>query len=283
MNETDDIVFLQNDQAGAEALIVAYLCTAGRLRELFNYGIKPHTYVAMHLFVEVWKARMNCNDIPINSPIAEIKNWSRWKELEKHIKESDNDIPSKRFYYFAKQTCHSANYGIKAPTFVMNVLDKSEGQVVIPLVEGQRFLSVYHNLFPEIQNWHAEIQARLKATRELKNLFGFPRYFHGMLTDQSFKEAYAFIPQSTVGCITHLAAEKLQRLLDGGTRDDFAVMQNNHDSLLVQCFKSKHLEIARLMTEAMNCPLVNERGERFQMRSEVGMGYNWKDIKEIKL
>ncbi len=581
MND-NDIVFLQCDQAGAEALVVAYLCRPGKLRDLFTHGVKPHTYVAMHLFADIWRARLGSNELPLNVPIAELKNWPRWKELEKYIKESDNEVPSKRYYYFAKQTCHcvtadhqvltkkgwinidskpeeimvwntngtcefqkvlswnefdyqgkihwfggkaasivatpnhkvvytsnkkhhvkeideikgivdvpfsskikadeqpvnericallelaaafqadgskqydcakinfrfgkkykidrmhktlnalgipfetkpetdgyfrtrfyppdemwnyvkyvdgvklfkeesilslnekelnyfsdallwwdagcvgryrkvyrttvkhnadlahtvfritgkggyvllhgdvyevsvnkrkytvsrtyhisnyigkvycpsvstgmfyvrhkdkisithnSANYGIKAPTFVMNVLDKSEGQVVIPLVEGQRFLSTYHNLFPEIQNWHAQLQTQLNATRELKNLFGYPRYFHGMLTEQSFKEAYAFIPQSTVGCITHRAAEILQRMLDGKQRDDFAVLQNNHDSLLVQCCYSNHKEIAALMTNAMNCPLTNERGEQFTMRSEVGVGVNWKDIKEIK-
>ena len=43
-------IFCQADQAGAEALIVAYLCKPGPFRNLFLQGIKPHVFVALHNF-----------------------------------------------------------------------------------------------------------------------------------------------------------------------------------------------------------------------------------------
>ena len=40
-------IFVQPDQAGAEALVVAYLCPPGQFRSLFLNGIKPHTLMQL--------------------------------------------------------------------------------------------------------------------------------------------------------------------------------------------------------------------------------------------
>lgn len=277
----EQIVFLQIDQAGAEALIVSYLTKHGRLRDLFLNGIKPHTYVAMHLFPKVWEAELGVNDLPIETPINEIKNWKYWKDLSDAIKKSDHNPPSKRYYYFGKQTCHSANYDIKARTFSMNILDKSEGEVILPVKEASRFLQVYHRLMPEIKLWHLEVETTLQAAGCLKNLFGYPRHLTQRVNSHTLKEYYAWIPQSTVGCITHLAGEALQRILDNRERDDFALMQNNHDSLLIQTRVKSVMEIKPLLQKAMNMRLLSPKGEIFHMKSEVCWGLNWRDMDEI--
>src|SRR5690242_10436940 len=51
-------IFVQVDQSGAEALITAYCCEDGQYRELFKNGIKPHSYLGMHLFKDVWPKKM---------------------------------------------------------------------------------------------------------------------------------------------------------------------------------------------------------------------------------
>src|SRR6266852_2942552 len=43
-------ILCQVDQSGAEALITAYLCRPGNLRELFIQGINPHVYTALNIF-----------------------------------------------------------------------------------------------------------------------------------------------------------------------------------------------------------------------------------------
>src|SRR3977135_515890 len=52
-------ILVQVDQSGAEALIVAYLCEPGLFRDLFLNGIKPHTYVAMHVFQKQIQHKIN--------------------------------------------------------------------------------------------------------------------------------------------------------------------------------------------------------------------------------
>ena len=76
-------VFVQVDQAGAEAKIVAYYGPAGRYRDLFTYGVKPHTYLALYLFKPVWEEKLGEPlDRFLSAPIAELKNQPRWKDLE---------------------------------------------------------------------------------------------------------------------------------------------------------------------------------------------------------
>jgi len=271
-----ETTLFQIDQAGAEALIVAYLCRSdNKLRQLFTHKVKVHSYVAAHLFADHWRlSGHKCIDAVIRCDIKDIKTIPGWVDLEKAIKESDNDIPSKRFYYMAKQTVHSSNYGIKAPTFVMNVLDKSEGQVVIPLVEGKRFLDTYHNIFPEIRQWHNDVAETLKKARTLRNLFGYPRIFNGYVTDDTvLKDAYSWIPQSTVGCITHIAARELCDI--AAKRKDFCVLKNDHDSLLLEVENGAVEDVSALAMTSMARELINDRGERFKMGAEIQIGKNW--------
>lgn len=108
-------IFLQNDQSGAEALIVAYDCDALDYRQLFIHNVKPHVYVAMKLFKDVWTRKMKDKgglvedfdiDVIDSTPIGELKKNPFWKDLDALIKDSDNWSLQERYYYLAKQTVH---------------------------------------------------------------------------------------------------------------------------------------------------------------------------------
>lgn len=272
--------FVQVDQSGAEALVVAYLCRAGKFRQLFNVGIKSHVYVALNLFADVWKAKLP--EIDINeylcATIDKLTTLPKWKELDKLIKSSDLWPSAERYYYMAKQVCHSANYSIGANEFALNVLKNSEGQIALTSLQAGTFLAKYNTLFPEIKNWHLEIQLALKMTRTLRNLQGFPRRFYGPLIDKTFKEAYAFVPQSTVGTITNIAVTTLQRFIEQ-EKLDWDILTSTHDSYLVQCPPAEAEACASKMKEFIEQCLVNSRGEEFRMKSEASIGPNWKDMK----
>ena len=127
-------ILVQTDQGGAEALIMSYDCINGNYRQLFINNVKPHVYVGIHLFADIWKRKMSeynligaipfdINDI-VSAPIKDLKTLPHWKNLDLLIKDSDNWPVNERYYYFSKQTCHSANFGIAADKFRMNVLEK---------------------------------------------------------------------------------------------------------------------------------------------------------------
>jgi len=281
----------QVDQAGAEALIVAYLCRAGRFRSLFTNGIKSHVFVGLHVFKDAWRRRISNPSIidvlcTLNPP--ELKAHPDFKQVEKLIKDSDNWPAKERYYFIAKMICHASNYGMKFPTFQINVLEKSDGAVELSIPQCREFLELYHRLFPEIEQWHAETRDELIRTRILYNLFGEPRRFNDHFGDNLWKSAYAFKPQSTVGQITNYAFTELQELCDmGGTEEFpirewyFSLLQNNHDSILFQFKPEFEQQVCKMVTGHIERALMSPRGEAFRMKSECQTGYNWCPEKKV--
>lgn len=282
-------IFVQVDQSGAEALIVSYLCRDGNFRSLFLNKVKPHVFVALHLFSDIWQQKINetAGDIKLNikelleSPIPELQNHPFWSEVDKLIKSSDNWRAEERYYYVSKQVCHSSNYGIRPTAFQLNTLEKSKGKIVLSKQQAEKYLLFYHSLFPEINEWHREIQKQLEETKMLFNLFGYPRYFSGEIDERSIKEAYAFVPQSTVGCITAKAYTRLQNFIEEHNLS-WDLLADTHDSYLCQCPIGEKLECAKIMKAFMEQDLVSPRGEPFKMKSEVAAGFNWAPYKKDK-
>ena len=281
----DGYVLNQRDQSGAEALIVAYLCRDGNFRSLFKNGIKPHTYVALHLFKHVWQEKINEGSLDIqcsidelcNTPIPLLNKNPYWKPLNKLIKSSDDWQPSQRYYYLSKQTCHSGNYGVTPNPFILNILEKSKGKVVVSKTEGERFLETYHGLFPEIRaDFQRNVEAQVRETRMVFNLLGYPIIFTGDLDQpNAIKECFSSIPQSTVACITRRAVTKMQQYIEA-ERKDWDILQDNHDSFVVQCKQEEHMECHSIMKSFLNYRMKSPfDGEGFNMQSEGATGKNW--------
>lgn len=273
----------QTDQSGAEALIVAYLCRPGNFRDLFLYKIKPHVFVAMHVFAKVWQEKLGATGLDIKFDIntflkCAVKDLTKlpyWKELDNIIKDSDNWGAKERYYYIAKMICHASNYGMRAGAFQLNVLEKSRGKIILSKQEAERYLTIYHDLFPEIREWHQEVREQVESTKVLYNLFGFPIRFTTKIDETNIKDCFSAVPQSTVGCITNVAYTKLQTYIEDTHSNDVDMLANTHDSYVGQSLLRNYLTFARKQKEYIEQELTNFRGEKFRMRSETGIGFNW--------
>lgn len=282
-------ILVQVDQSGAEALIVAYLSQHGNFRNLFLNNIKPHCYVGLQVFADVWKKELpdirHEIDSICNCAIENITSNPFWNQIDAVIKSSDDWPSNKRYYYIAKQICHSSNYGAAPPMFQMNTLEKSGGKIAISKHEAERFLSMYHSLFPEIHEWHRDVNRQLVLTKTLYNLFGYPREFifnRRDPDDATLREAYAFPAQSTVGTITNMAFTKHQEYIEDNKlhRDQ---LQNGHDSYVTQCPIGEEKDCGRVMQEFINADLIAPSdGTKFKMKSEAQCGFNWAPYKKDK-
>ncbi len=273
-------IFVQIDQAGAEALIVAYLCRNGKFRELFINGVKPHVFVALHLFADIWKKKFTPDEINglLTLRPRDLKLAPNFKQVEQAIKDSDNWPDKERYYFIAKMVCHASNYGMKAPTFLLNVLQKSKGAIVLTLAEARNFLDMYHALFPEIGEWHREVQMKLDKSKIMYNLFNEPRLFLEPKGDTLFKQAYAFTPQSTVGQITNRAFVGGQGYVESDAFTDMGLdmLQNNHDSILYQVWKNEDvIRRSIILMMPLMTPHLKYNGVDFQMKAEAQVGLNW--------
>lgn len=279
-------IFVQVDQSGAEALIVAYLCKDGPLRWLFQHGIKPHVYVALKLFhMQLKKERPELAgtiDEALKTDIPKLKSLPSWKKLDSLIKDTDNWEYSKRYYYLAKQTCHASNYKIGPGKFQIQLLAKSGGKVVISKRDAEYFIGTYTGeIFPQIPAWWRETEDTIMKTGMLRNLQGFPRIITESINEKTFKELYAFVPQSTVGTITNLAVVNMYKFIQCQSLP-WDILANTHDSYLVQCPIGVERIVASKMKEFIEQELTSPRGEKFRMRSEAQAGYNWAPWKKGK-
>lgn len=269
---------VQADQSGADAYCVAYLCADGKFRSLFKNNVKPHTYLALNLFPDVWRAKLP--EIVIDPYLGidpgMLRHLPDWPKLDKMIRSSDNWPPNQRYYYIGKKICHSANYGMRAGTFQMTLLQESGGLIDISKPESERYMGTYHTLFPEIQcEFQADVRREILDGRTLRTLQGFPRYFGGCINDTFWNEAYSFKPQATVAIITENAYTSMQEFIEDEDLD-WHLLNDKHDSLLVEAPEDEALDCARKSKEFMEQELVTPRGEQFKMRCGIQIGYNWK-------
>jgi hypothetical protein len=283
-------VFNQSDQSGAEALIVAYLCRPGNFRDLFLNKVKPHVFVALHRFPDIWQKKMNesggsikCDiNALLKTPIPLLKDNPFWNELDALIKASDNWTARERYYFMAKAACHMLNYDATFNALIMDILQKSRGRIVLSRKDGIDFVNLYHSLFEEHGEWHRENIRTVTATGMLHNLQGFPITFTTKNFTESFwKEVHSSVPQSTVGTITNEAFTEMQYYIEDN-RKSWDMMANTHDSYLVQSPLYEAQECCQKMQTFLERDLVSPRGDKFKMRSEVQTGFCWAPFKENK-
>ena len=90
-----------------------------------------------------------------------------------------------------KRANHGLNYGQSAQGFALIHQ--------MPLAQARYIHERYHLIYPGVTEWHYRIQDTLaKERRTLHNCFGEARAFLDRWGHSLFKEAYSYIPQSTV-------------------------------------------------------------------------------------
>lgn len=278
----DDKLLVQCDQSGAEALIVAHLMPPGNtLLQLFENKIKIHNYMAV-IFPEIWKDEFPEVYDFRHIPIPELKLQPRFGEFVKAVAATDNNPPPTRYYYHYKMTGHSGNYGVRAATFIDNIMLKSGGQMRLTRNQGEKLIEGYHTLIPTIRgSFHKYIAEMYVKHGTIWNLQGYPITITQKVREDEYNKIYDKCPQSTVGCITHIAYIALQQYIEQEHRD-WDLLGNCHDSYLAQAPVGEEVELAKKMKEFMEQSLVGRYGEVFKMRSEVQCGKNWSPFKKDK-
>lgn len=191
-----DRVFVEIDLSQAETRFVAYDACEETLLGMLERREDIHRYVAAEIY---------------GIPMAEVTHDQR---------------------QLGKKSGHGANYSMGVATFQDSCL--KEMDLVLDRRMSSRVLEAYHKLFPGIRRWHARIRDQVYRERRLSNPFGRVRYFYGRTDDNTYREAYAYRPQSTVpDVVNHL----MLRFNDMRTEGRFDLWWHNqcHDSVLLSC------------------------------------------------
>lgn len=116
-----------------------------------------------------------------------------------------------------------------------------------------QIIETFHRYTPNIRKvYHAQVREAIDRTRVLTNPFGRPKTFYGDLGEGSmtYKEAYAQIPQSTVG-----DAIKKSMLRMRQEDSEIRIVLEWHDAIYFLVPEKEYEAYGRMIKRCMNVPI----------------------------
>ncbi len=225
-------VFLGCDGSQAEARVVAWYAQEQQLMQIFREGGDIHTKVASLLFDK-----------------------------------RPEDI-TKTERYIAKRIVHGSNYAMGPARFAMAFnQDVARFNLDIPMIDtatAKTLQEKYYTEFSGIKNgYHKKIEEEVCKKKELSNPFGRRIRFHDRIGEELYKEAYAWVAQSTVADFTN---EIMKR-----TVNHIVLVNQEHDGLLFMVKENEVDEAIEYIKERANITLFND----LVIPVEFKVGHNW--------
>ena len=241
------------DLSQAENRVVAYIAPEQSMINAFEKGIDIHSQTASLIFR---KPVNEISDEPGSCPIS----GGRFSER-----------------FWGKKANHGLNYDLGYKSFAL--------YYEIPEQEAKFIVSSYHTAYPGVRQYYEWIQSKLRDDRILENAFGRKRKFMDRWGHVMFKEAYSWIPQSTV-------ADKINR--DGVLFiynnqqwfKDVELLNQVHDSVIFQIPISvglkKHSDILYRIKQSLESN-ITWRTKSFSIPIDLELGFNLKDTVSIDM
>ena len=231
------------DLSKAEVWVVAYLSGDEETLDILRSGKDIHTYNASLIF---------------RVPYDEV---------------------TKRQRHLGKLCKHAVNYGMTWKGLIDNAMEED---LYLLASEAKELITMTKAASPLLEDWQRSIREELFNNRTLTTPLGRSRIFGGELSGKgapgTFRKGYAFKPQSTVG---ELTLKAMTRQFDA----EFDFLLTIHDENVIQVREEDKVtlwEAKELMSEPVL--VVDMFGVEREMiiPSELEVGYNWGDMKEVK-
>ena len=192
----------QLDLSQAENRVVAYIAPDPLMISAFENGIDVHRLTASLIF---GKRIEEISDEPGSTSIG-------------------GGIYSERFW--GKKANHGLNYDLGYKTFAF--------YYEIPESDSRYIVERYHQAYPGVRRYHAWVRQALSTGRTLEDCLGKRRVFLSRYGEELFKEAYSYIPQSTVaGKLNRDGVLALWNSRSSGFRG-VELLNQVHDSVWIQ-------------------------------------------------
>jgi len=238
-------VMYEVDLSQAENRIVAYVSGDPRMIDAFETGKDVHSLTAGLIF---------------DKPPEEVSRADGSSSL-------GNGEQSERFW--GKKSNHSFNYGLGYKAFALSM--------EMPEREAKYLIERYHAVYPNIRNrYHNWVQECLSKDRSITNLRGRRQIFRERWGYELFKDAYAFLPQSTVADIINefgiLEVWNNQNLYG-----PLELMNQVHDSIMFQIPLSVpwggHKRMLLALKQALEVEL-DFHGTKWRIPADFQIGLN---------
>jgi len=273
------------DKKGAEWVAVAYLSGDANMIKVIEEELDPHAYTA-HLMTGLPIELIKEEDSLIghtNDPslvAAGRAKLIKSSPANQHAYEGAEFLPrTMTIRQCGKKSNHGLNYDEGYKMFAL-INEMLEG-------EAKRICHMYkHTVYPGVNIWHKSIQNKLQQDRTLTNCFGRSMRFLGRWDDKLFKEAYSFLPQSTVVDIVNSGMEQTYYDTHPDMMETEELAQV-HDSIMGQTeLRGDYQKMARVFKTIGGYmePTIEYGGREFTIQNELKIGIdNWKDLEEVNI
>lgn len=196
---------------------------------------------------------MELFDMDLDSADLRVVVWeSDCREMKEMLREGKKVYVelAKEYYHDPTITKHHPKYGaFKSLCHGTNYLGSARGiapRVGLLVREVERLQAWYFGRFPEIRRWQEELKQRVREKRIITNPFGFRRVFTGRVDEGAFREAAAWIPQSTIALLINHIWRRIRYEVP-----EVEILLQVHDSLVGQYPASQAAAIkARILAAA---------------------------------
>lgn len=196
-------------------------------------------------------------DMDLDSADLRIVVWeSDCQEMKAMLREGKKVYVeiAKEYYRDPTITKHHPKYGaFKSLCHGTNYLGSARGiapRVGLLVSEVERIQQWYYGRFPEIRKWQERLKDTVRRTHTVSNVFGFRRFYFDRIDESTFRQAAAWVPQSTIGLlINHIWLRIFEEL------PDVQILLQVHDSLVGQYPIEKRDKIRPLLKTVSLIPL----------------------------
>lgn len=268
-------VFVAVDLSQAESWIVAYLANERNMKKALQFG-DIHTESAGNA---LFFAHIACPH-----------NWIANDSKDKWTCEHCGNIVDKVGRYVGKRYNHASAYrmGAERAAEVINKDSDKPPYFTVTVAESKKFSTAWHNYF-KLHHWWSEIERQLGVNRTLVTPYGRSRTFFAQWGPELFKEATAFVPQSTVG--DHFNGAVCPELgIEGGLieiykqlvkpYEDHKIINQSHDSCMLEVPEAIGPEIGIRMQHLLRRPLVINN-EEFVIPTDGEIGQRWGELERL--
>jgi hypothetical protein len=192
--------------------------------------------------------------------------------------------------YIGKKSNHANSYRQGYLLYTSEV--NKEGTVTISNSEGKRHHTIWHQTY-NVKDWWTDIELSLKNFHFLVTPYGRKRYFYSALGPDLYKEATAFIPQSTVA--DHLFGKvQKENPIEGGllaihrkilakSGTEIRCINTAHDSAIFEVKETiDRNDIASQITSYLRRSLI-VNGEQFTIPVDCEIGERWGELEKLKV
>lgn len=244
------------DLQQADSRVVAYISPEARMIEIFENNLDIHSIAASGIFN---KEPSDITREPGDCPICEDP------ILCGHEGER----------FWGKKAGHGINYGLGFKQFAF-LYEISE-------IDARKILSSYMRMFSGLETYHSWVQEQLRRDRSLRDCWGWNRRFMDRWGPELFKQAYSFIPRSTVS--GKINRDGLLHIWDSSSLEKVELLNQVHDSVVFQIPLSAgwkyHVRAIKEIKKNLEKP-IRWKGIEFVIPVGVKMGVNLREMTEIK-